>query len=166
MTELVLSCPRFMRNLSSWRAGCILCPPQIPTLTVHWLVIGLGDTGRHCPPLHVIHWAKPSRGQDGQLLDNQFFPFLIRVQVYQAFVFSVNLYRPAFAKIFLSCSLIFSNISLYFIQTHIPFILTSAEDMLYCLFCIEINLTFNLKCFTRFYAYTSQASELEYKWVY
>ena len=107
MTELVLSCPRFMRNLSSRCAGRILCPPQIPTLTVHWSVIGLGDTRRHCPPLRVIYWAKSSRGQAGQLLDNQFSPFLIRQQVYQAFIFSVNLYRPVFAKIFLSRSLIF-----------------------------------------------------------
>ena len=45
MTELVLSCPRFTRNLTSRHAGCILCPPQIPTLTVHWSVIELGDTG-------------------------------------------------------------------------------------------------------------------------
>ena len=74
-TELVLSCPRFMRNLTTWQAGCILCPPRIPTLTIHWSVIGLGDTGWHCPPLHVTHWAKSSRGQAGQLLDNQFTPF-------------------------------------------------------------------------------------------
>ena len=73
MTELVLLCPRFTRNLTSWRAGHILCPPQIPVLTIHWSVIGLGDTGRLCPTLHAIHWAKSSRGQAGQLLDNQFF---------------------------------------------------------------------------------------------
>ena len=77
MTELVLSCPRFMKNLSSHRAGHILCPPQkIPALTVHWSVTGLVDTGWHCPPLHVIYWVKLSRGQAGQLLDNQFSPFL------------------------------------------------------------------------------------------
>ena len=75
MTELVLSCPRFMRNLTSRHAGRILCPPRIPALTVHWSVIGLGDTGRHRPPLRVTHWAKSSRGQAGQLLDNQFTPF-------------------------------------------------------------------------------------------
>ena len=75
MTELVLSCPRFMRNLTSWRTGRILCPPQIPTLTIHWSVIGLGDTGQHCPTLRATHWAKSSRGQAGQLLDNQFTPF-------------------------------------------------------------------------------------------
>ena len=75
MTELVLSCPRFTRNLTSRRAGHILCPPQIPALTVHWSVIWLGDTGRHCPPLCITHWAKSSRGQAGQLLDNQFTPF-------------------------------------------------------------------------------------------
>ena len=117
MTELVLSCPRFMRNLSSRHAGCILCPPQIPTLTVHWSVIGLGDTGRHCPPLHVIHWAKSSRGQAGQLLDNQFSPFLIQEQVYQVFIFSVNLYRQAFVKIFLSHSLTFRT-SRYILFKH------------------------------------------------
>ena len=75
MTELVLSCPRFTRNLTSQHAGRILCPPRIPTLTVHWSVIGLGDTGQHCPPLHITHWAKSSRGQAGQLLDDQFTPF-------------------------------------------------------------------------------------------
>ena len=75
MTELVLSCPRFMRTLTSRCAGRILCPPRIPALTIHWSVIRLGDTGRHCPPLHVTHWAKSSRGQAGQLLDNQFTPF-------------------------------------------------------------------------------------------
>ena len=74
MTELVLSCPRFTRNLTSRRAGRILCPPQIPVLTVHWLVIELGDTGQLCPTLRAIHWAKSSRGQAGQLLDNQFTP--------------------------------------------------------------------------------------------
>ena len=62
-------------GLTSQRAGRILCPPRIPVLTVHWSVIGLGDTGRHCPPLHATHWAKSSRGQAGQLLDNQFTPF-------------------------------------------------------------------------------------------
>ena len=75
MTELVLSCPRLMRNLTSWHAGRILCPPQIPVLTVHWSVIGLGDTGWHCPTLHATHLAKSSRGQAGQLLDNQFTSF-------------------------------------------------------------------------------------------
>ena len=75
MTELVLSCPRFTRNLTSRCAGRILCPPRIPALTVHWSVTGLGDTGQHRPPLHITHWAKSSRGQAGQLLDNQFTPF-------------------------------------------------------------------------------------------
>ena len=75
MTELVLLCPRFMKNLSSRRAGHILCPPRIPALTVHWSVTGPVDTGRHCPPLCVIYWVKLSRGQAGQLLDNQFSPF-------------------------------------------------------------------------------------------
>ena len=75
MTELVLSCPRFMRNLSSQRAGRILCPSRVPALTVHWSVNGLGDRGRHCPLSRVIHWAKTSTIQAGQLLDNQFFLF-------------------------------------------------------------------------------------------
>ena len=75
MTELVLSCLRFTRNLTSQRTGHILCLPRITALTVHWSVIGLGDTGWHCPPLHVTHWAKSSRGQAGQLLDDQFTPF-------------------------------------------------------------------------------------------
>ena len=73
MTELVLV--RFTRNLTSRHAGHILCPPRIPVLTVHWSVIGLGDTGQHHPPLHITHWAKSPRGQAGQLLDNQFTPF-------------------------------------------------------------------------------------------
>ena len=120
MTALVLSCPRFMRNLTSRHAGCILCPPQIPVLTVHWSVIGLGDTGRLCPTLRAIHWAKSSKGQAGQLIH----PILIWESIYQAFVFSVNLYRQTFTKIFLSHSLIFSNISLYFIRTYNPFIPT------------------------------------------
>ena len=75
MTELVLPCLRFTRNLTSWGTGHILCPPQIPALTVHWSVIMLGDTGRHCPTLCTTHWAKSSRSQAGQLLDNQFTPF-------------------------------------------------------------------------------------------
>ena len=125
MTELVLSCPRFMKNLSSHRAGRILCPPRIPTLTVHWSVTRLVDTGWHCPPLRIIYWVKLSRGQAGQLLDNQFSPFLIWEQIFQAFIFSVNLYRQAFLKIS-SRSLIVSNISLFFIPTHIPFISTNA----------------------------------------
>ena len=75
MTELVLSCPRFMRNLTSQRTGCILCPARIPTLTIHWSVIGPGDTGWHCPTLRATHGAESSRGQAGQLLGNQFTPF-------------------------------------------------------------------------------------------
>ena len=75
MTELVLLCPRFMRNLSSQRAERILCPSQVPALTVNWTTNGLGDTGRHCPLLCVIHWAKTSTDQAGQLLDNQSFSF-------------------------------------------------------------------------------------------
>ena len=75
MTELVLSCRRFMRNLTSRHSGRILCPPQIPVLTIHWSVIGLGGLGRHCPPLCITHWAKSSRGQAGQSLDDQFTPF-------------------------------------------------------------------------------------------
>ena len=125
MTELALSCPRFMKNLSSSRAGRILCPPRIPVLSVHWSVTGLVDTGWHCPPLHVIYWVKLSRAQAGQLLDNQFSPFKIWEQIFQAFIFSVNLYRQAFAKTS-SRSLIVSNISLYFIPIHIPFISTNA----------------------------------------
>ena len=75
MTELVLSCPRFMRNLSNRRTDRILCPSQVPALTVNWTANGLGDTGRHCPLSHIIHWAKTSTDQAGQLLDNQSFSF-------------------------------------------------------------------------------------------
>ena len=69
MTELVLSCPRFTRNLIGKRASLILYLSQIPMPAVHWSAIGLGDMGRHCLTLHVTHWAKLSRGQAGQLLD-------------------------------------------------------------------------------------------------
>ena len=75
MTELVLSCPRFMRNLTGQCASLVLCLPRTPVLAIHWSAIGLGDTGWHCLTLRVTHWAKPSRGQAGQLLDNQFVPF-------------------------------------------------------------------------------------------
>ena len=75
MTELVLLCPRFTRNLSGQHASFILCPLRIPTLAVHWSAIGLGDMGWHCPALHIIHWAKALRGQAGQLLDNQLVSF-------------------------------------------------------------------------------------------
>ena len=118
MTELVLSCPRFMRNLTSRRTGRILCPPRIPTLTVFWSVIMLGDTGQHCPILHATHWAKSSRGQAGQSIH----PILIWETIYQAFVFLVSLYRQTFAKIFYPVPSYFSNISLYFIRTCNPFI--------------------------------------------
>ena len=75
MTELVLPCPRFTRNLSSRCADRILCPSRVPTLTVHWSANGLGDIGWHCPLLRVIHWTKMSTDQAGQLLDNQSFSF-------------------------------------------------------------------------------------------
>ena len=80
MTELVLSCPRFMRNLTGQCTSPILCLPRIPALAVHWSAIGLGDTGWHCLTLRITHWAKPSRGQAGQLLDNQFIPFWLGEQ--------------------------------------------------------------------------------------
>ena len=106
MTELVLSCPRFMRNPSRQHAGHILCPSQVPVLTVNWTVNGLGDTGRHCPLSCVVHWAKTSPDQAGQSLGNQSFSFLIWEQICPTFLFLVNLYRQAFAGVFLSCSLI------------------------------------------------------------
>ena len=118
MTELVLSCPRFMRNLSGQHAGRILCLPRIPALAVHWSAIGLGDMGWHCPTLHVIHWAKSSRGQAGQSIH----PILIWETIYQAFVFLVDLYRQTFAKIFYPIPSYFPNISLYLIRTCNPFI--------------------------------------------
>ena len=121
MTELVLSCPRFMRNLTSQHAGRILCPPQIPALTVYWSVTRLGDTGRHCLTLRVTHWAKPSRGQAGQSIR----PTLAWEIIYQAFVFLVDLYRQTFARIFYPIPSYFPNISLYFIQTCNPFIQTN-----------------------------------------
>ena len=120
MTELVLSCPRFTRNLISQRAGRILCP-RIPMLTIHWSVTGLGDTGRHCLTLCVTHWAKPSRGQTGQSIR----PILAWEIIYQAFVFSVDLYRQTFARIFYPIPSHFPNISLYFIRTYNLFIQTN-----------------------------------------
>ena len=125
MTELVLSCPRFTRNLSSRCAGRILCPFQVPTLTVHWSVNGLGDIGWHCPLSRVIHWAKTSTDQAGQSI----FLILDWEQVYLAFLFLVNLYRPAFARVSLPHSLIFSNISLYFIRTYTSFTPTKIKSM-------------------------------------
>ena len=50
---------------------------QIPAPVVHWSVIGLADTGQSQPISHASHWAKPSRVQAGQLLDNQSVPFLV-----------------------------------------------------------------------------------------
>ena len=114
MTELVLSCPRFMRNLSSRCADRILCPSRVPALTVHWLANRLGDIGRHCPLPHVIHWTRTSIDQAGQSI----FLILDWEQVHPAFLFLVNLYRQAFARIFLPRSLILSNISLYFIRIY------------------------------------------------
>ena len=118
MTELVLSCPRFMRNLTGRHTSLILCLPRIPVLAVHWSAIGLGDTGQHCLTLHVTHWAKPSRGQAGQSIR----PILDWGTIYQAFVFLVDLYKQTFARIFYPISTYFSNISLHFIGTFNPFI--------------------------------------------
>ena len=115
MTELVLSCPRFTRNLTSQCTGRILCPPRIPALAVHWSAIGLGDTGWHCPVLCAFHWAKAFRGQAGQLLDNQFVSFLIWGTPYPAFVFLVDLYKQTFAMIVLSYS---STISKHLLIFH------------------------------------------------
>ena len=116
MTELVLSCPRFMRNLTGQCASLVLCLPRIPALAVHWSAIGLGDTGRHCLTLHVTHWAKPSRGQAGQSIH----PILAWGTIYQAFVFLVDLYKQMFAKIFYPIPPYFPNISLHFIRMFNP----------------------------------------------
>ena len=109
MTELVLSCPRFTRNLSSQCTGHILCPPQIRTLSVHWMAIGLGDTGRHCPALHAIHWAKALRGQAGQSISP-----ILTWGTPPAFVFLVDLYKQTLARIVLSHFPIFSKHLLIF----------------------------------------------------
>ena len=87
MTELVLSCPRFMRNLSSRHAGRNLCPSRVPALTVNWTANGLGDTGWHCPLSHIVHWAKTSTDQAGQLLDNQSLSFKFGNKFTQHFYF-------------------------------------------------------------------------------
>ena len=121
MTELILSCPRFTRNLSSRHADRILCPSRVPTLTVHWSGNGLGDIGVALPS-----FARHSSGKDvnrsGWTIAGQsVFLILDWEQVYPAFLFLVDLYRQAFARVFLPRSLIFSNISLYFIRTYTSF---------------------------------------------
>ena len=58
------------------------------------------------PSLRIVHWAKTSPDQAGQLLSNQSFSFLIWEQIYPTFLFLVNLYRQAFAGVFLPCSFI------------------------------------------------------------
>ena len=75
MTELVLSCPRFTKNLSGQRADRVLCPSRIPKLVVHWSANRLGDIGRHCPSSRVIYWVESSPDQAGQSLANQSFPY-------------------------------------------------------------------------------------------
>ena len=107
-----------MRNLTGKCANLTLNLPQIPAPAVHWSVIRLADTGWTRPVLHVTHWAKLSRGQAGQLLDNQSIPFLVCGTPCSAFVFLVDLYRQAFAIFyFVLFHLHFSNIPLYFIRT-------------------------------------------------
>ena len=118
MTELVLSCRRFMRNLLNQRAGRILCSPQIPALTVHWSVIGLGDTGRDCPVLHVTHWAKLSRGQAGQLLDNQFSPFQFRNRFIRHLYFQlIHIGRRSRKSFYLVPSL-FKHLPIFYSNIH------------------------------------------------
>ena len=131
MTELVLSCPRFMRNLSSQRAERILCPSRVPALIVNWTTNGLGDTGRYCPLSCVIHWAKTSTDQAGQLLDNQSFPFWFGNEFYPAFLFLVSLYRQAFAGVFLPHSLILFEYLLIFYSN--LYFLYSIQDLIYTL---------------------------------
>ena len=107
-----------MRNLTGKRANLTLNLPQIPAPAVHWSVIRLADTGWTRPVSHVTHWAKLSRGQAGQLLDNQSVPFLVCGTPCSAFVFLVDLYRQAFAIFYFVLFLpYFSNIPLYFIRT-------------------------------------------------
>ena len=122
MTELVLSCPRFTRNLTGQRATLILCLPQIPTLAVHWSAIELGDTGRHCLTLRITHWAKPSRGQAGQLLDNQFIPFKLGEQFIRHSYFWLIYLSRRLQESFISFPPYFPNVSLRFIRMFNPFI--------------------------------------------
>ena len=80
MTELV----KIMRNLSSQHAGYILCPPQIPTLTVHWSVIGLGDTGGTALlARHVL--GKVIKRSGATIVGQSILSILIREQIYQVF---------------------------------------------------------------------------------
>ena len=142
MTELVLSCPRFMRNLTGQHASLILCLPRIPALAVHWSAIRLGDTGRHCLTLRITHWAKLSRGQAAQSIH----PILAWGTIYQAFVFLVNLYKQTFARIFYPILPYFPNISLYFIRTFIPFVQIGVLICILLFILCEIDLTFDFKC--------------------
>ena len=119
MTELVLSCPRFTRNLTGKHASLILYLPRIPAPAVHWSAIRLGDTGWHCLTLCITHWAKLSRGQAGQLIH----PILAWGIIYQAFVFLVDLHKQMFVGVFYSILPYFLYISLYFIRMFNPFIL-------------------------------------------
>ena len=66
--------------------------------------------------------AKTSPDQAGQLLSNQSFSFLIWEQIYPTFLFLVNLYRQAFAGLFLPCSFILFEYLFVFIQTYTFFI--------------------------------------------
>ena len=72
-------------------------------------------------------------------------PILIWEPIYQAFVFSVNLYRQAFAKIFVSFPHIFKH--LLILHTNIQS-LHPNKCLIFALLLIlyKIDLTFNLEC--------------------
>ena len=135
MTELVLSCPRFMRNLSSHHAGRILCPPRIPVLTVHWSVIGLGDTGWHCPPLCIIHWVKSLRGQAGQLSDNQLSPFLFGNRFTRRLYFQLIYIDRHSQKSLFSFPHSFEHLPIFYSSTHS---LYHSKCLIYVLLLISI----------------------------
>ena len=132
--------PRFMRNLTGKRANLTSNFPQIPAPVIHWSVIRLADIGWTRPTLHVTHWAKLSRGQAGQLLDNQSIPFLVCGTPCSAFVFLVDLHRQTFAIYILFYS---SHIS----QTS-PYIFIRMLSSLYFNNYLTLNLSFMWKDLT------------------
>ena len=118
--------PRFMRNLTGKRTNLTSNFPQIPAPAVHWSVIRLADIGWTRPTLHITHWAKLSRGQAGQLLDNQSIPCLVCGTPCSAFVFLVELYRQMFTLYILFYSSHISQTSPYILYERlVPFIPTT-----------------------------------------
>ena len=144
MTELVLSCPRFTRNLSGQRADRILCPSWIPALAVHWSANGLGDIGRRCPFSRVIHWVKSSPDQAGQFLANQSFPCLVwEINLTQHFYFWLIYIGRRSRGFFYLVLPFFLNFFPYLIQTYFSLFQLKLISFLGTVSCIKMDLTFN-----------------------